>query len=543
MIESIEWGNLPNIPWIVSDFIAHRGDTHGIFHGDWRDRKTRETVRNNRQKFASEPGLGSAIRQGYGSGDLPESLNRNLQSLDKPDALAIVAGQQVGIFGGPLYTFFKALTTTLMAKALENETSGSVVPIFWMETADADFSEVNRVGFPPNGRRSSEIVYAPRDFVTGQSASFHRLTPEIDKAREQVIDWIKDLPHSQQYIDLLNSSYIPGRTMASAFRDLLTGLFGELGLVVVDPFDPAIVSRTDGFWDECLVDPERINRSFAQASQKILDMGLPLQVRLREDALPILHIDENGLRRRIFGRSDKWKIGREGRSLSNAELLELKSSHPESLSCSALLRPLLQDWLLPTWIYVGGGAELAYHAQIGKTYELLEIPRPLVAPRMSITFVEQPVRRWLDRFNWQVSEVFGGREVLLRQSGRTKVVSDLFDSGEAQIEGWLARISSATDEASVNISMELDRTGRKLHHQWEKLKKTTIEKILERDRTRVTYADKAVKWLMPDGMMQERHHNMLYYLSAYGPQLMRYISNKVDPFKSKHLAIDLVRTQ
>lgn len=539
MAEVINWGNLPNIPRILVDFVARRAHVVSLLGGDWRDADTLSIVGERRAKFNRMAGLGDALRAGYGEIEIPDGVERNLDALNRPDTLAIVTGQQVGIFGGPLFTFYKALTTIFLANRLEDETPGRVVPIFWMETADADFGEVNRLGFPAGVNNSHHLVYTPHDIAAGRSVNFHEFTDEIDEVRSAIHQWLEKLPHSEKIFSLIDRSYHAGRRISEGFMELMTGLLGDMGLVMINPMHPAVISRTVDFWDRCLFKPDKLNKSYNITARELAQQHYPLQVRMREDALPILYIDNDGTRRRIRGHPGYWRVSLEGEGLIDRELQALGREHPESLSPSALLRPVMQDWLLPTWIYVAGASEVAYHAQIGRCYDLLNIPRPLVVPRISATIVEPTARRLLDRNGWTVMDVIGGRQILLRSSGKAETLTDLFDSGEGQLEGWLERIERAADEAAVNISLEMDRSGRKLLYQWEKLKRITLNKIAERDKARVDHADRLLKLLMSDGMLQERHDNALYYLAAYGEKLIGAISLEADLFRPQHLVIDM----
>ncbi len=408
-----------------------------------------------------------------------------------------------------------------------------------METSDADFSEVNRINFPAGKDTSRNQIYAPWGIVPGQSVNFHELTGEIDEVCEDVIGWLEYLPYREAITDLIRKSYYPGRLMPEAFMELMTGLFGSMGLVMINPLHSAVVARTVEFWDRSLRKPDNLNKSFLISSSELTRLRFPLQVRLRNDALPILHIDDTGVRRRIRGQTDAWKPIQGKTTHDDEQLRTMAVEYPETFTPSALLRPVLQDWLLPTWIYVGGPSEVAYHAQIGRCYDLLDIPRPLFAPRISVTIVEPATRRLLDRNGWTVKDAIGGREILLRSSGKPAVLADLLDRGFEQLESWIKRIEQTAEEAEVSISSEIDNISRKLKYQWEKLERITLNKIAERDKVRVNHSDRIQSMLMPDNLLQERHDNALYYLASYGDKLVRIISEEADLFQSQHLVVEL----
>jgi bacillithiol biosynthesis cysteine-adding enzyme BshC len=541
LAESINWSSLPNVARVMVELAAGRREIVALLGGDWRLGDVRRAAAERRVRFHSQPGLGQLIRKGYGdrNSSLPPALEKNLRALDKPDTLAIVTGQQVGIFGGPLYTFYKAYTTILLAEALKPEAPGEVVPVFWMETSDADFGEVNRVCFPLEDDNPRRAVYTPRDAVAGKAIGYHVLGEEINGIRETVTGWMADAPFHTPLTKLITEIYQPGRLLADAFHDLLTSVFGSRGLVMFNPLQSEAAPRTTEFWERSLQRPEHLNKAFQVASSEVQALRLPLQVKLRDDALPIMHVDETGIRRRIHGTPGNWTIGADGPGISLEELQRLPHERPGALSPSALLRPLLQDWLLPTWIYVGGPAEVSYQAQIGRAYDLLDMPRPMVAPRVTATIVERPQRRILDKHGWKVMDALGGRELLLRRQGRSEVVEGLFESGSDQLKGWLERIERMADETGINIAAELDKSGRKLIYQWDKLHRAVTDKLTERDRVRVSHAQNITDHLMPDGIMQERHDNFLYYLANYGDRLMDIIRAEANPFQTQHLAIDL----
>lgn len=539
MAEAISWGALPNIPRVMVEFTGGRQDVLSLLGGDWRHPAARATARDRRNKWTTPIGLGDALRSGYDGLRLTTPVEANLAALDLPDTLAIVTGQQIGIFGGPLFTFYKALHTVLLAQQLRTEAPGAVVPVFWMETADADFGEVNRIAFPPNDGEPRRAVYTPHDVVAGRSISLHNLSPEIEGVRSQIAAWLDELRSGRPLAELIERAYRPGRPMGDAFRELFHDFFGEMGLILADACHPALVAKARGFWSRVLSRPGQVNDPFVIASRELEQARLPLQVSLRRDALPVLQIGGDGVRRRILGRPGEWRMGSDGELMDDAALARLVADQPDSLTPSALLRPLLQDWLLPTWIYVGGPAEVAYHAQIGRAYDAFCIPRPLIAPRLSLTLVERLSRRSLDKHKWTIADVIGGREILLRRSGKAEALAGLFDGGSEHFRSWLKRIERAGDEAAINLYDEIDQAGRKIEHQWNRLKRVALYKLGEQDSSAVLHAERLQGRLLPDGMLQERHTSVLYFLAAYGRGIINTIADEVDLFTAQHLALDV----
>ncbi|NQU62881.1 MAG: bacillithiol biosynthesis cysteine-adding enzyme BshC [SAR324 cluster bacterium] len=539
MAERIPWTNMARVPQITKDFYDGRGEIVRLLGGDWRDSNAVELVKEKRQSFKNPANLGDAIRLSYGETKIPEAVDKNLNALNSQDTLAIVTGQQLGLFGGPLLTYYKALTAIFLARKLESDYKTTVVPIFWMETGDADYSEVNRTGFPPDGDDPRRAVYTLRDIVSGKSVHHHILTPEIDIVRDEIMNWLNSSPHRKRYGKIIGDCYQSGTPIVDAFRKLFTSLLGSMGLVMFDALDSNIVDISKPFWRKCVERPESLNNAFSVSSREVMAMRLPLQVRLRTNTLPIFSMDEDGIRHRLIGHSDAWQKGTNSKTYSNTDLKDMAEDAKNVFSPAVLLRPLLQDWLLPTWIYVGGPSEIAYQAQIGRAYDQINLPRPLIAPRISATLVERPVRRWLDKNNWKVIEVLGGKELLLRTTGSATSLGELFDTGSAHLRGWLARIQQQADIAGIDISRELDQSGRKLGYQWAKLLNTTMKKVSERDEARVSHAQRLQNHLFPENILQERQFNFLHYLARYGNQLVQAIDSEKDMFHPQHIVIDL----
>lgn len=539
MTEAFPWSSLAGVPRLTSEFFDQHAEIIRLLNGNWLDSETRKSVADRVLSSGRPHDLGKAIRSTYSEMEIPPAVERNLDALDDPDTLAVVTGQQPGLFGGPLYTFYKALSAILISRELERDAPGRVVPIFWIESADADFSEVSRIGFPSPKNHPYRASYTPLDTVAGRSIRYHQLNGEIEPVRKTIIDWMDGLPYQANYAAVLERTCRTGRYLVDCFRELMTALLGDSGLIMIDPLHPALRNIFNVFWEKCLTRPEKINKSFAVASREIESFRLPLQVRLREGVLPIYLIDSDGMRHRLHGSKSNWQIGQKPELYTNDQLLDQIKDESVTFSPGVLLRPLYQDWLLPTWIYVGGPSEIAYHAQIGRAYDSLEIPRPLVTPRISVTLVEASTRRLLNKHGWKVVEVLGGREILLRSSGRSQVLSDLFDKGMEQLKGWLERIDRASDEASLNIAKELEQGGRKLSYQWDKLHRLAVDRLNMRDQVRTNHAEKLLGRLLPDGMLQERHNNVLYYLAYYGERLVQTLETRVDIYKPLHYVIDL----
>lgn len=516
-MKSIPWSGLPNVTRIAKEFVLGRPNVVKLLGGDCRCEETRSLVRDARLKAfeGRTKKLSKALRASYGNLEIPPAVDANLKKLEGNNTLAVVTGQQLGLFGGALYSYYKTLTVCEIAKRLE-ETSGiNVVPMFWLASSDSDFSEINHIAFPPDDGIIRECGYLPKDLVRGEALGYHRLTDEILGSCDLVRSWLSKSLHYKTLADCIQQCFQPGKFMVDAFRELYTELFGDLGLIVVDSLNEHLVKDSDEFWENVLYEPERLNAYYEETSKEIEDMTFALQVRLRSDTLPFHYIDRNGMRKRVYGRDGSYKIGPDGEQVSQQYLYDLLKSGEGIFSPAALLRPLYQDWLLPTWIYVAGPGEISYHAQIGTSYDALGVVHPLIMPRLSATLLDLPSIRWMEKHNWAVADVLGGKMVLLRSDGRDRELNELFEKGLGQLEGWLKRIESAFYEAGINDDDQLDKAGRKIRYQWGKLHQSAVNKVAIQNKVRTEHAERLLVRLFPDGILQERYYSPLYFLDRY----------------------------
>lgn len=543
MAEHLLWNRLPAIPQTTTEYLHGNREVISLLRGDFRSLEMIKTLASRRVKDSYPRGLGEAIREEYQGEELPARLERSLELLERGEAFAVVTGQQLGLFGGPLYTFYKCLSTITLAHHLTERLSHPVVPIFWMENTDSDFEEVSSINLPHRQDAPVHLSYSPMELIEGKIIALHQLNERIVPLLASLKEYLNETHHSQRVLKVLEGGYQPGLSLTTGFHRLLKGFFGEEGLVAINPRSPAILSLTIPFWERVWERPTRLNSAIAIASRTLTDLNLPLQVPFREGVLPIFYIDEGGIRHRMSLEEEEVHLGRSGQKVSVEVVRRWAQESPEKFSPSALLRPLLQDFLLPTVAYVAGPSEIAYHCQSGALYDLLEIPHPVVFPRLSATLVEPFVRRILERHHWTVEDALGGQEILLYQRGPSlQSFDDLFHSGAAHLQAWLERISHALEETypPVDASLELDRARRKLSYQWWKLHNIVKKKLSERDEVRVRHSQLVSRHLLPQGVLQERFYSPLYYLAQYGiSELERELLREYDPWNPYHLIVYL----
>ncbi|HWV39869.1 MAG TPA: bacillithiol biosynthesis cysteine-adding enzyme BshC [Vulgatibacter sp.] len=384
---------------------------------------------------------------------------RNLAAL-RAGAAAVVTGQQAGLFLGPLYTLYKAASAVRIARALEAETGRAVVPVFWLQTEDHDLPEIAACTIAaPDGRLVELRI--PHD--EGRISIAHRRLPaEVDALHDLLGDELRDLPHAEEHLSLLRRHYREGARLGDAFAGVLADLFADAGLVLVDPRTQALAEAGRPVHLRALQDARAISAALAARSERIRAAGYPLAVHVRDGApLSFFHPDgAEGPRYRLD--ADLAEVGGGGRH-ELAELVSILDRDPLRFSTSALLRPLLQDALLPTACYVGGPGELAYLAQLPPVYELFEREMPLVAHRARFVVVEPRARRLLRRLDLDPADAALAEEVLLERCARERptLPASLLETVEAALVEAAAPLGGEMEKALARtrntVRVALDR--------------------------------------------------------------------------------------
>src|SRR5882757_2406256 len=361
----------------------------------------------------------------------------NIERL-KRGALTAVTGQQVGLFGGPLFSIFKALSAVKLA---EHATASGVdcVPIFWLATEDHDLAEVNHVSlFSETG--APEQLAIDSHGLEDAPVGMIELGAEVDPVVARATALLGDTEVSTW----LRESYRPGESMGSAFARLLARLFADWGVILLDQSDPVFHDLAKPILRAAVERAAELDEALLARGKALEAAGYQPQVKVTS-ATTLLFEIRDGVRTVVRRKSDsahgEFTIGSDPSSAR--EILDRIEANPGSFSPNVLLRPIVQDYLLPTLVYTGGPAEVAYFAQVAVVYEKLLGRVTPVLPRFSATLVEPKAQRLLDRYLLTLPDLFQGPEKLRETLAAQTLPSDLllrFTEAKASLEKSLGAI-------------------------------------------------------------------------------------------------------
>ena len=479
-------------------------------------------------------------RQNQACGCSPQTF-ANITRL-RQGAAAIVTGQQVGLFGGPMFAIYKALTAVKLA---EEATAAGVdsVPVFWLATSDHDLAEVNHVSLPgPDGLLRT--LTTSSHGVAGAPVSQVRLGEEILPVVEEAVSLLGDSEASQ----FLRESYRPGETLGTAFARFYARLFAEWGVILLDASDAELHRVAAPVERAAIERAEELDAALLARGQALEKAGYSQQVKVTASSVLLFAMREGArtpiYRREGSNKASEFAIGSEpgAERLSSAELLDRIASAPENFSPNVLLRPVVQDYLLPTLAYTGGAAEAAYFAQAGAVYDaILRRVTPIV-PRFSATLVEPKVQRWLNQYGIAVRNAFDGPEVLRQTLASRTLPADLqaaFERANQSVEESFSALKEALAKLDPTL-VEASQTGAsKVHYQLDRLRERAMAAELRRSEVVRRHAEVLSQMLYPENALQERGVAGIYFVARHGTELLGRLHETMRTDCQDHQILDL----
>lgn len=482
-------------------------------------------------------GLADALAaQARNFGSSPATLG-NIDLL-RAGARAVVTGQQVGLFGGPLLTLLKAATAIARAAEATRATGIPHVPIFWLATEDHDLLEVDQATFLRKAR--TETLHAGLHPVTAQPVGAIPLGPEILPTLDQISELLDFAPEA----DLLRELYAPGETLGRAFGRLMARLFATHGLIVLDASSPAFHRLGAGTLRHAIEHAAELESALLARTRDLESAGFHAQVKVAQEMSLLFLVsdmdgapDRQALRRTPDG---AWKAGR--RTYTTADLLAILDTTPERLSPNALLRPVFQDTILPTTAYIGGPAEIAYFAQSAVLYQAILGRITPVLPRLSATLIEPAIATVLARHELTLPDALttpdqlalrlGARAMPIEGKRKLAAAGNQLDRELTALTGYLSSVDESLGRsAAVSAS--------KMRYQMNRLREMAARFELEKEASLRRHADTITTHLFPNGHPQERVIAGMEFVARHGESLIDRLVSEAANHCPGHIVIRL----
>jgi bacillithiol synthase len=528
--ERISVADLPSLSPLVRDYYFAFGEVQEFFNGDFRDIAVyeRQIERLGSRTYARGR-LTEILReqnQSYGCGS---RTLENIEALTAENACAVVTGQQVGLFSGALYTIYKALTAIKLAETLNQRSTVPVVPIFWLATDDHDFAEINHVDLLDQAGQLQRISYNDRPSEARLPVGGLEFSTEIEACVGSLEEMTPPSEFKIEVLSLLQEAYQPGRTFAEAFSIWTTRLFSDHGLVLIDPSHPDLIAMAQRQLAKEIGEGSPLSRCAIQTSERLMKKNYTPQVPQQEGKLNLFFAEHE--RQPIHVEGDGFIVKDPERRFTRDELVEMARDTPHVLSPNVLMRPLVQDTILPTVAYVGGPGEIAYLAQLRAAYEEFEIPMPVVYPRKGFTLLERHVGSSLEALSLSIRDVWGGLSAKRDALASEEIPDPLRRALSTAAENLERDLGDVCREAAAmdgSLGQTAEGVHRKIQHQLNLLEGKVIQAAKRKQKTVGRKLTKLENTLCPNRHLQERVFNVTPFLMKYGFSWLDELYEAVD---------------
>jgi bacillithiol synthase len=474
--------------------------------------------------------------------DAGEKTLENIKLLRESDCVAVVSGQQAGLFSGPLYTIYKALSAVKLTECLRGR-GFKAVPVFWIATEDHDFEEVSKAFVIDKNGRLKHLKNEPKRCYENLPVGYVKLDDSIKQTVDELFSALPVTEFTGELRKLIDEKWTAGSYFGDAFAGFLTRLFDKYGLIMLCPLDKRLKQIAAPIYTEAIKKSDEIVSALIKRSEELVEKGYHAQVLVEADYFPLFwqakDHTRNALKKSAAG---TFKTKDESREFTLAELAEIAERDPQRFSPSVVLRSVAQDYILPTVCYFGGAAEIAYFAQSAEVYRILDRPVTPIFHRQSFTFVEAKHARTLQKYDLKLTDLFGGIEPIL-----PKIVEEhlnpetarIFAEAEEKINAQLNRLDQNLVNIEPTLADNLATRRRKIIYHIANLRTKFHHAQIKKDETINRRIETAFESLVPHKHLQERTLNVTTYLNRYGFYFIDWIYDAIDLDDKAHRVIYL----
>jgi bacillithiol biosynthesis cysteine-adding enzyme BshC len=459
-----------------------------------RRREVAEILRKQNETF----GAGTAVLE-------------NLQRFER-GAVAVVSGQQVGLFSGPAYAIYKALSAIQIAEELTRE-GVDAVPVFWMATEDHDLDEVRHSSWFENGKL--QRFELPSAEANTKPVGRIAIGAEGERLAAEAAEMLSNLG-SEFLAQTLKESYRATETLGTAFAKLYARLFAEQGLILLDPLDVQLHRIAAPIYRKALEDRDALNEKLLDRGKELEKAGYDAQVKVTAKSTLLFYMGDDS-RQVVSASNGKFSAG--SKTWKRDEFLRMVETEPENFSPNALFRPVVQDYLLPTVAYIAGAAEIAYFAQSEVVYSEILGRMPVMLPRAGFTLVDSKAAKLLTKYELSVEQVWSGPQAVRSRLECKSVPKNLageFQKNQKQIKKMLAKLEEHIAKLDATLKGSVDTARKKIDFQLEKLRRKTGRAQDEKNGLITGHEQYLESLLYPLKGLQSRELCFLPFLARLG---------------------------
>ena len=504
----------------IKDLYAHHYQEPGHY---------REKAAFLRERFPGESrrALAAALKAYNDSLQAGPKTFESIRLLHREDAVAVVTGQQAGVLGGPLMTFYKAAGAVALAEKLSRELQVRVVPVFWVAAEDHDFREVNHLILQGVGGSPEEIELPAKSGA--HALEYVPLDQEgAAKFLHEYASLLPDTEFKEDTLKRIREDMESSATLTQWFGRLMAWLFRDTGLVFFNPLMPGIRELAGPFLSSVGLKREEMDGLLQARERDILARGYSLQVKRTAGQLHLFAFLEGG-RAALFLREGRV-VTRQGEDLGSLQEVAAKAAaKPGQYGPDVLTRPLLQEIVLPTLSYVGGPGEISYFAQVEPLYALFGMKPPVLYPRPTVTLLEPRMKDYMDRYNLEDRDLFRPRDAFkdyVREKENSSI-EEIFGPLEEAVSLEYRALKEKLAEVDKSLEALSDTNLSRVLKEVAYLKGKGEQAMKKRHKAAVRHFTNLENACLPAGQLQERTYNIFFYLIKYGPAMVKDLQESI----------------
>ncbi|MCX6166178.1 MAG: bacillithiol biosynthesis cysteine-adding enzyme BshC [Ignavibacteriae bacterium] len=471
-----------------------------------------------------------------------EKTIKNIELLRDENTFAVVTGQQAGILTGNLYTLIKAINTyQLTQKYSEYFPDYNFVPVFWLESDDHDFLEVNNINIFNKENNLAKIEYyengTPQErYLTPVNSII--LDNFIEKFKSDLGENLLKTDFSEAVFDFINRSYKAGISFPIAFARFVNYLIGDLGIIFCNPADKEIKNLLIPIFEKEL-------NTYPETCERVIETSAIIEQKYEPQVKPqpinVFYVHNNH-RHLIEPRPENvFALKNSRQRFEKAQLIEQLYSNPENFSSNVILRPICQDYLFPTIAYVAGPSEIAYFGQFKSVYEFYGVNMPIIYPRVSVTLLENRIANFIAKHNLMVEEIFDEKKITAKLMNKINdlKVEDIFNNFKDELNGLYYSFGIDLEKIDKNLLNTFKNKNEKYIESLDYLKDKFIESQAQQNEATILKLKSAIQSIYPDEILQERYINIVYYLNKYGMDIIKILIDTMDINNFNHQVIEI----
>jgi bacillithiol synthase len=466
----------------------------------------------------------------------------NIHMLENPNTVAIVTGQQVGLYSGPLYTVYKIITALKLAEKYKAEyPEYKFVPVFWLEAEDHDFLEINKIKIIDKQNN----IFTHEYFQEGKPADKNYgavgeiiLDQFIETLNKNISSTLTLTEYHDSISALLNESYKNGSSILNSFCLFISKILKNSGLIFFNINSPDVKNLLRPIFEKEINEHPKTSELIINISAELEEI-YHAQVKARSINLFMFHakgrypLDPSDYDYTLKGIRQKY---------TQIEMVEMLNTTPEVFSPNVILRPICQDYLLPTVCYIAGPSEIGYFAQFKPVYDFFNVEMPIIYPRASMTIIENKIQKILAKYNLQINDFFTKYEQVLRKVSEevsSIKLDQIFNSIENDVNKTFDDLQNDTLKIDTTLISVIENSKGKIQHTYSILKEKLVEAQKRNNKTALDQIEKTILHVFPKNNLQERELNIIYFLNKYNMSVMNRIYEELDIELFNHQLMDL----